>query len=159
MEKMKSNYLETNDRKTCYGCNACEYICPTNAITMNMNEQGFLYPKVDNSKCINCGKCKKICPYHIAYEETKGEIYQAVHKNVEVLKRSQSGGVFTAISDYVLSQNGVVYGATFNDDFAVSHSRATSRDERDKMCGSKYVQSIISKEIINRIKQVLKNEE
>ena len=79
MEKMKSNYLETNDRKTCYGCNACEYICPTNAITMNMNEQGFLYPKVDNSKCINCGKCKKICPYHIAYEETKGEIYQAVH--------------------------------------------------------------------------------
>lgn len=41
MEKMKSNYLETNDRKTCYGCNACEYICPTNAITMNMNEQGF----------------------------------------------------------------------------------------------------------------------
>ena len=35
MEKMKSNYLETNDRKTCYGCNACEYICPTNAITMN----------------------------------------------------------------------------------------------------------------------------
>ena len=37
----------------CYGCGACQAICPSNTIVMQM-ETGFLRPKVVNEKCVNC---------------------------------------------------------------------------------------------------------
>ena len=47
------------------------------------------------------------------------------------------------MSDYVLEQGGVVYGASFDEDFVIKHSRAENKEQRDSMCGSKYVQSDI----------------
>ena len=46
----------------CTGCQACRVACPTNAITMQENEKGNIYPAVDEQKCINCNKCARICP-------------------------------------------------------------------------------------------------
>jgi coenzyme F420-reducing hydrogenase beta subunit len=67
--------------------------------------------------------------------------YAVRHKDLSVLSASQSGGVFTAISDVILRRGGVIYGAAFNSDFSVSHSRAETEEERDRFRGSKYVQS------------------
>ena len=50
------------DKKDCCGCGACSNICPHNCISMNYDEEGFLYPKVDIEKCIECHLCEKICP-------------------------------------------------------------------------------------------------
>lgn len=155
---MKSRYLESNIPSLCYGCSMCEAKCPTYAIEMRRNSQGFFYPVVDESKCVDCEICKKVCPFEMDKSEADPIIYQVAHKDVEVLLRSQCGGAFTAISDYVLEQNGVVYGAIIDDaDFSVKHIRADKVADRDKMSGSKYVQSLITAELIVQIENDLKN--
>ena len=54
---------------------------------------------------------------------------------------SRSGGIFTAISDKVLRESGVVYGCVLDEDFTAIHVRAETADERNRMRGSKYIQS------------------
>lgn len=69
------------------------------------------------------------------------KVYAVQHKNEEVRAASRSGGIFTAVSDYVLNQGGMVYGCVLTDNFKAIHVRAESRDWRDCMRGSKYIQS------------------
>lgn len=153
---MKNRYLETGDLASCYGCMICEVKCPVNAICFKKNEHGFLYPKVDNDKCIECGICRDVCPMQVDKLNNASIIYQVAHKNVDVLLRSQCGGAFTAISDYVLNTRGVVYGVILDEtDLVVKHIRADRSVDRDKMRGSKYVQSLITKELIFQIEKDL----
>ena len=49
------------EKKDCSGCGACANICPKNAISMDEDEYGFVYPSVDQTKCIQCGACIKVC--------------------------------------------------------------------------------------------------
>ena len=35
-------------KSECCGCSACEQICPVGCIKMKEDEEGFLYPKIDN---------------------------------------------------------------------------------------------------------------
>lgn len=71
----------------------------------------------------------------------KPNVYAVHHKNINVRQESRSGGIFTAISDYVLNENGVIYGCVLNENFDAIHTRATTAKERDAMRGSKYIQS------------------
>lgn len=57
-----NGYLVTNQKNECFGCGACNKICPVSAIQMEEDHEGFLYPKVDQDKCISCGQCHKVCP-------------------------------------------------------------------------------------------------
>jgi len=68
---------------------------------------------------------------------------------------SSSGGIFTAMSDYVLEQGGAVYGACFDSEMVLRHMRATTASQRDAMRGSKYIQSS-TVGIFLRVKQDLK---
>ncbi|WML32777.1 coenzyme F420 hydrogenase/dehydrogenase beta subunit N-terminal domain-containing protein [Clostridium sp. OS1-26] len=54
----------------------------------------------------------------------------AKHKSEEVLMNSTSGGAFTAISDAILHEGGVVYGADFDDEFHVLHKIAENHEQR-----------------------------
>ena len=47
--------------ENCCGCSACFTICPVQAITMDPDEEGFLYPTVDAGKCIRCYLCLSAC--------------------------------------------------------------------------------------------------
>lgn len=67
------------------------------------------------------------------------ECYALIHE--EARGSSQSGGAFIAFSDPVLEAGGVVYGAVLDSDFNAVHARAETKEERQKMRGSKYVQS------------------
>lgn len=67
--------------------------------------------------------------------------YIVKHKNEVTRAASRSGGIFTALSDQVLENSGVVYGCVLNDNFDVVHVRAVSQSDRNAMRGSKYVQS------------------
>jgi formate hydrogenlyase subunit 6/NADH:ubiquinone oxidoreductase subunit I len=49
--------------KNCCGCTACKNSCPTGAIQMTENSEGFLLPVVDKTKCVDCGKCDTVCPF------------------------------------------------------------------------------------------------
>lgn len=149
--------INITKKENCCGCTACASICPKAAIKLVQDEEGFSYPNVDKSKCVECGMCEKVCPFMSEGERNKPKkIYAAKHRDKKILLKSTSGGVFTALSDYVLDNGGVVYGAIFNDEFEVVHGRATNKKERDKMRGSKYVQSDITG-IYSCVKEDLKS--
>lgn len=89
------------------------------------------------------------------------QVYAVRHKDDNVRMSSRSGGIFTALSDIVLENKGVVYGCVLNDEFQAEHFRAETRQERDRMRGSKYIQSNVGdtfgavKKDLNNGKQVL----
>lgn len=133
------------DPKDCCGCTACASICAHDAITMEPDGMGFLYPIVDSSKCINCGLCESVCAFNNHYDTSANyptpNCYGARHKDMAEVETSRSGAAFIALSDVVLNAGGVVYGAGYAEHFRVVHKRAVTRKERDEFKGSKYVQS------------------
>ena len=141
-EVSKDKFIKIEVKELCCGCSACYSVCPKNAISMVRDEEGFLYPKVDKGKCINCGLCKKVCPILNKQKfndyEQKGYIFQ--YSNPTIRKESTSGGAYTALAEYVLENNGVVYGVAL-DNFYVKDIRVTDKKELYKFRNSKYVQS------------------
>lgn len=136
--------LVYKNKTDCCGCSACFTICAKHAISMKADEEGFLYPEIDPSLCIDCRKCSAICPLtHEGKYKDNGtpSFYVMKHKSREVLWQSTSGGAFTALSDAVLRQGGVIYGADYDREFHVLHQRAENAAQRDRMRISKYVQS------------------
>lgn len=145
------------DKAKCSGCAACYSICPKNAIDMKGDALGFEYPNIDINKCIDCGLCDRVCMYNNKIELSETHIaYGVRHKNIKEVEKSRSGAVFIALSDYILKQGGSVYGASLEADLCVKHIKTTSYDERDKLRGSKYVQSSINDSFI-LVKKDLEN--
>ena len=56
-------------KEDCCGCTACYAICPQEAITMEPDEEGFLYPVIDAGKCVRCERCLTVCPIKAAKAE------------------------------------------------------------------------------------------
>ena len=130
------------DATLCCGCGACANICPTGAITWTADDKGFAVPSIDQEKCVNCGLCRKVCPYeqnHVGVDADP-QVYAALHRDPEVLRASSSGGVFTALSDWMLDQGGAVYGVAFDEQYRPVCRRAETKEERNALRGSKYVQ-------------------
>lgn len=149
-------HIEITDKHDCCGCTACMNICPKNAIEMTEDEEGFRYPKIDKEKCINCGLCKKVCPIlnKQQFNEFKQKAYLFQNKKENVRKDSTSGGFYSSIGEYVINNNGVVYGASFDNDFKVEHTKAEKLNELSKFRKSKYVQSNL-KNTFKEIKKYL----
>lgn len=62
--KNKKNLPKLYENKDeCCGCMACYSICPTSAIIMKPDEEGFLYPVIDASLCVRCYKCMLVCGF------------------------------------------------------------------------------------------------
>lgn len=59
------------DSDHCCGCSACYSICPARAINMEPDEEGFLYPMIDEAKCVCCYKCLSVCAFKVD-QEAKG---------------------------------------------------------------------------------------
>lgn len=152
--------IQITNKADCCGCTACASVCAHHAISMEPDALGFLYPKVDTEKCTNCGLCEKVCAFNSNYDKslnlTQPLAYAARHKDMKEVETSRSGAAFIAISDYVLDNGGVVYGAGYTDHFRVIHKRATTKQERDEFKGSKYVQSDLN-HVFLQIKKDLKD--
>ena len=69
------------------------------------------------------------------------KVYAVKHKDEEIRAASRSGGIFTALSDLILDDGGIVYGCVLTEDFTAVHIRAENVAERNRMRGSKYIQS------------------
>ena len=152
--------INISEKGQCCGCTACANVCAHNAITMEPDTFGFLYPKVDESKCIDCGSCEKVCQFNDNYDKslnlTKPDVYGARHKDMNEVMKSRSGAAFVSISDYIIERGGIIYGAGYKDHFRVAHKRATTKEERDEFRGSKYVQSDLTGGF-HRVKEDLEN--
>ena len=151
--------IKIKDRCDCCGCTACASICSHNAISMEPDTMGFKYPVVDVSKCVDCGLCEKVCAFNENYDKSlnlqEPLAYGVRHKDINEVATSRSGAAFIAISDWILDNGGVVYGAGYTDHFRVVHKRAITKEERNEFKGSKYVQSDMN-DVFRQIKADLK---
>lgn len=132
----------TVNYEKCTGCGACVQRCPAQCISWTGKEFGFRYPQIDESACVHCGLCEQVCPIEFpVITPLHQKVYAAVHKDPEILKKSTSGGAFTAIADCILTHGGVVYGAAMMENMQVKHIRVDDRNGLAALRGSKYVQS------------------
>ena len=85
--------IEIINKTDCCGCTACANACPKNAIVMEPDEEGFLYPKVLADKCVDCGLCDKVCPI-LAEKSPQHEVkgYIVRHQDSAIVDHSTSGG-------------------------------------------------------------------
>lgn len=146
----------THNKSECMGCAACYSICPVQCITMERDEEGFLYP-IASDKCINCHLCEKICPIVNPLQE-KTQIKTAViglSKNHEIWQRSASGGAFSEICRQYADKNTLIVGAAW-DGLQVHHIGVLGFSEIAPLCKSKYVSSAIEDTFIE-IKKHLKS--
>ena len=142
LKKKDKKCIEIENKTQCTGCTACYSVCPQDAIQMQEDKEGFLYPIVNKEKCISCSLCKNTCPVLNAKEnkkEKKAYVFQ--HKDDLIRRESTSGGAFTAIAEYVLDKGGIVYGVAFDKDYNVIHVGIDNKNELYRFRNSKYVQS------------------
>ncbi len=144
-------------KNECTGCQACQNVCPFDAIVFKPDNEGFYIPEVITSRCINCGKCYNVCPVNIDYRrEVAEENYIVRLKDRRTLKKSASGGAFVGIANLLLEQKDtVVVGASLCEDLVVRHVMINSRKDIDKLQNSKYVQSYIGNTYM-QVKEKLK---
>jgi len=135
------------DKKNCCGCSACASVCPCNAIDMKSDDEGFLYPVVDETVCISCNKCIQSCPVIDSTEKVgeKPSAYWAKNTDEKVRTESSSGGVFSVLAENTINSGGIVFGAAMTDNFrSVRHICVDNIEDLHKLRGSKYVQSDIA---------------
>ena len=82
--------------------------------------------------------------------------YACKHRDLDVRMESRSGGVFTAVSDIILDNGGVIYGCALDENFVAVHKRATTPQQRNDFRKSKYVQSDMGDTFLS-VKNDLKN--
>lgn len=146
----------------CCECGACAQRCPHNAIELIQDNEGFLYPQIDESICIDCGLCERVCP--IINQELPSEpikVFAAKNNDENIRQLSSSGGIFTLLATKVINNGGVAFGAIFNAKWEVEHDYTDTIEGLAKFRGSKYVQSkinnnyILAEEYLKDGKQVL----
>lgn len=100
-----------------------------------------LRPKIDASRKYIANILNKKNHSPCTVFKTSAVAYAVKNKDTAVRMNSRSGGIFTALSDAVLENGGVVFGAGLTKEFNAVHSAAKTKEERDLFRGSKYVQS------------------
>lgn len=148
MKHIPNFWLDTNtsdktNRHSCCGCSACESVCTKQAIKMQADQEGFLYPVVDESRCVACSLCSKVCPVTNSCDNDAPYVksYGGYSTNQKVIESCASGGIATALSIKTIRMGGVVFGVRFNDAFSASEF-CVVRNEKElwALCSSKYFQ-------------------
>ena len=132
--------------KRCCGCEACVQACPSGALLMRRNDEGFLYPFVDSGKCVHCGACENACPLKHPQSPIRHRLHLFAVRIRErtILAESSSGGAFTGLARDILAEGGVVFGAVWDArQQIVMHQRVEDERALERIRGSKYVQSKI----------------
>ena len=140
----RNNTIESMNQHTdCCGCSACVHLCPKGAISMKEDDDGFKIPRINYELCINCGICYNECPQlkQKQIEPLKQRGYAAKTKDTLALSKSASGGLFYQCAKKILDKKGVVYGAAYNKELSVNHTRIETLQDLPLLQGSKYVQS------------------
>ena len=133
----------------CCGCSACYAICPAKAIVMAPDEEGFLYPQIDEQNCLHCDLCHNVCPLtsekrvEAAMQNTDFQqcYYGGRAADEQIVHRSRSGGMIYLLAESILRQGGIVYGTALDSNFNAVLTRAKTPAQLTPMQGSKYVQA------------------
>lgn len=144
----------------CTGCTACSSICGKSAISFKPDALGFLYPEIDQEKCVNCGLCSRTCPNNSSVlKAIPQDSFVGYANDSEEQLTSSSGGIASAISRWIIKNDGVVFGCYAESIDNISHIRVDKEEDLVKLKGSKYVQSdmrncysLVRKDVLNNKK-------
>ena len=140
--------LDFDLEQHCYGCGACEAVCPKKAITMKANFEGFAVPEIDKEKCISCGLCDKKCSYlnQIPSERKLSDALckAAFRTDDEKRLKSASGGIAAILTEEFLNEGNIVIGCAWTDELVAKHIAVNNINDAWKLQSSKYVQSDMS---------------
>lgn len=137
------NKVSTN--LNCYGCGVCAVACPTRAISIKLNAEGFYHPNIIDDKCVDCGMCKSVCSF--LHEDIKCDLneiqsYASWSLNPRVRQLSSSGGVTHEIVSDLLNKGYKACLVRYNiDSHLAEHYIAESVEDLESAYGSKYIQS------------------
>ena len=158
---MKNNISKSQEKNFCTSCQVCSAICPVNAIKIELNDEGFYQPIVDDNKCINCGKCVDVCYKYDLSKELSDEYkiaYSAKAKDKLLLSKSTSGGVAHLLAEQLIKEGYKICGVAYNYNLNRAEAVIIEKiEELEKIQGSKYIQSY-SEEIYKKIFQNLGTE-
>ena len=154
-------YFDNKKKEICNGCGTCYLVCPNNCIKMIEDEEGFLYPQINESDCIKCNKCKNTCGNFPKENTFNIKIYAAKNKNNLERKNSTSGGIFYILARYVIEKEGIVFGVKYDECLNIKHDYSDTLDKCKDFSISKYVRSDLEnsyikvKEFLNEDRHVL----
>lgn len=137
--------IESGKNRECCGCGVCAAICPVEAISLSLDENGYYQAHITKS-CIHCGKCAQVCWKVRSIEQENFpdalHVYVGSHGNANIRFNSSSGGVGSAITACAIENGYTVLGAHLDcENMRVSHIAIQNLNEVEKIRGSKYVPS------------------
>ena len=142
----KCSRVDDVPKSKCVGCGLCAAVCPQNCISLSEDERGFLHPQIDASKCTNCGVCARRCVVNQQAAEKAEDkppaAYACYHTDPDIRAKSSSGGAFSALAEAVFQEKGIVYGARFEGNLRLIHTKAENNEELESLRGSKYMPSV-----------------
>ena len=132
--------------KACVGCRSCEQSCPQKCIRFQPDQEGFLYPSVDETLCIECGVCLKKCPAFDFKPQGRRPVRILGLKAVDKKRilQSASGGASDLFARSVIQAGGCVYGSAYTEQLEVKHIKVDKAEDLYRIQSSKYVQSDVN---------------
>lgn len=126
----------------CCGCRACEQKCPKGAITMVADREGFLVPRIDQSKCVQCGLCAKVCPLEHPVLHPQPSDARLLYLNDSLRRMSaSSGGAFETVARaWVADGPFSIFGCAW-DGRTARHIEVRDWAAFERLKKSKYVRS------------------
>lgn len=157
---MDSSILSSEN--LCTGCGACTTVCPTKAISYQINDNGFYTSLVNENKCIKCGKCKKVCikflkPEQIGKSLNHGILYSAQTLDRNTLKTCTSGGVAYELAKYGIKNDYIVTGVVYDYELNIAKTVIVEENELEQTKGSKYIQALTG-DCFNQIIEMAKSD-
>ncbi len=124
----------------CCGCRTCQQVCKLQAIKFTTDKYGFEYPSINHDICAECGACEKTCPVinepQLSDASFGGMAYALDN---ETKYNGSSGGLFGVFASYIISRNGVVFGAAFDENLKLKTQKAENPDMLVPLYKSKYL--------------------
>lgn len=137
--------IKLKEDNECEVCGKCVLNCPTKAISFEIGKYGNYAPVINREKCRECHICEKVCGSK-KKDDSKNYLenkhYIGYIDDKEIRDRSSSGGIFSAAALWVLSQQGIVIGAAYDEEtLQVRHIAVSNETDLQRLRKSKYVQS------------------
>lgn len=141
------NIANNNTLHECTSCQMCSAVCPTSAISIIVDNEGFYRPIVDTKKCIDCSLCTSVCykyDNNILDTEPLNDktIYGAKALDSSVVEETTSGGIADILARKLIDLGYKCIGVYYDTDNAIAyHKIAVNKEETVGYRGSKYIQS------------------
>ena len=146
----------------CFGCGVCAASCPTQVISIVLNDNGFYESHViDHNNCKNCGICLDVCAFTHKERALKPDEIQinswAAWSNDNVVRQKcSSGGIGFEIGKQLIEMGYKAIGCRYKPDKErAEHFIAIAVEDFEQSIGSKYIQSFTE----DAFKQIKRNGE